>query len=297
MMAAEPFRAGAVQHPRRLGPLQLALLASVAVHVVVLAVRFVPAIHVPQTLKDPPLEVILVNTRGHDAPQKAQALAQANLAGGGEAAAGRATSPLPVSERAQEGDSFEDAQQRNNTLHEEQMQLLAQVRQRIAQMPQIDPNQAAGNPDRQAQEERRRQLSQVLAEIEKRINEENARPKRRFISPATRESASAMYYDALRQKIERRGTTSFPQQGGQKLYGQLIMQLTVDTSGRVLEAEIVQGSGNLALDRQAIAIATASGPFGRVTPEMIKGGYSRFVFVSRFRFTRDNTLEADLRAP
>ena len=35
--------------------------------------------------KDTPLEVILVNSRSGEAPEKAQAIAQASLAGGGEA--------------------------------------------------------------------------------------------------------------------------------------------------------------------------------------------------------------------
>ena len=61
------------------------------------------------------------------------------------------------------------------------------------------------------QEERRRQLLQLLAEIEKRVNEENARPKKRYISPATREEVYAIYYDVLRRKIEERGTRNFPE--------------------------------------------------------------------------------------
>ncbi len=35
--------------------------------------------------------------RAQERPEKAQAIAQANLAGGGDAAQGRATSPLPYS--------------------------------------------------------------------------------------------------------------------------------------------------------------------------------------------------------
>ena len=71
---------------------------------------------------------------------------------------------------------------------------------------------------------------QLLAEIEKRINEENARPKKRYISPATREEVYAMYYDGLRRKIEERGTRNFPENHGQKLYGELTMNVTVDAA-------------------------------------------------------------------
>ena len=80
------------------------------------------------------------------------------------------------------------------------------------------------------------------AEIEKRINEENTRPKKRYISPATREEVYAMYYDALRRKIEDRGTRNFPEYQGKKLYGELVMNVTVDAEGRVIETEVVRPS-------------------------------------------------------
>ncbi len=100
-----------------------------------------------------------------------------------------------------------------------------------------DPRDQSPNTDRVQQEERRRQLLKLLAEIEKRINEENSRPKKRYISPATREEVYAVYYDALRRKIEDKGTESFPEQAGRKLYGELTMIVTVNHDGRVLDTE------------------------------------------------------------
>jgi protein TonB len=95
-----------------------------------------------------------------------------------------------------------------------------------------------------AREEKRRQLIKLLAEIERRINEENAKPKKRYISPATREEVYAIYYDSLRRKIEDRGTQNFPQLAGRKLYGELTMIVTVNHDGRVLATEVVEPSGN-----------------------------------------------------
>ena len=73
-----------------------ALLASAALHGALLTVRFVDPERFNRAFRDTPLEVILVNSRSNEAPTQAQAIAQANLAGGGEAAKGRATSPLPM---------------------------------------------------------------------------------------------------------------------------------------------------------------------------------------------------------
>jgi periplasmic protein TonB len=178
-------------------------------------------------------------------------------------------------------------------MQEEQQQLLAQIRREIALLPPPDPSKEAGNPEEKAREERRRQLLQLLAEIEKRVNEENARPKKRYISPATREADYAIYYDGLRRRIEERGTRDFPEQNGKKLYGELTMNITVDASGRVVEADIVRPSSSRVLDRRAIAIVRAAAPFGNFTADMRKQA-DQIVVTSRFRFTRDDGLETTL---
>ena len=278
----------------RLSTLQIALGVSIALHALLLTVRFIDPERFNRVFEDTPLEVILVNAKTSERPDKAQAIAQASLAGGGEAAKGRATSPLPYSALTSIGDDLEEAQRKMDQMLEQQTQLLAQVRQQLAILPQPDPRKASKSSAQEQQEERRRQLVKLLAEIEKRINEENARPRKRYISPATREEAYAIYYDGLRRKVEDKGTQNFPEQGGKKLYGELIMILTVNHDGRVLETEVVQGSGNRLLDRRAEAIARAAGPFGHFGPAM-RAKADQIAVVSRFKFTRDQTLETDLR--
>ena len=274
--------------------LQLALSVSVALHAAVLSVRFVDPAGFDRMFQDTPLEVILVNAKSSEKPDKAQAIAQFALAGGGDADKGRATSPLPYSALTAVGDDFEDAQRKMDALQEQQTQLLAQLRKDIAALPVPDPRKPAQNAQEAAEQERRRQLIKMLAEIEKRINEENSRPKKRYISPATREEVYAIYYDALRRKVEDKGTVNFPEYGGKKLYGELVMILTVNHDGRVLGTEIVQGSGNTRLDRQAQAIAVGAGPFGSFNPDMRQKA-DQIAVVSRFKFTRDQTLETSVR--
>ena len=278
---------------RSFSTLQIALGASVAVHAVMLTVRFVDPESFNRVFHDTPLEVILVNSRTNEKPEKAQAIAQASLAGGGEAAKGRATSPLPPSALSELGDAAEDAQKKIDSMQDQQMVMLAQVRRMLAAMPPPDPQESKSNPDALAREDKRRQLVKLLAEIERRINEENARPKKRYISPATREEVYAIYYDGLRRKIEDRGTQNFPELAGQKLYGELTMIVTVNFDGKVIGTEIVETSGNLTLDRRAQAIARAAGPFGNFS-EAMRRKADQIVVVSRFRFTRDETLETKL---
>ena len=281
---------------RKLSTLQIALLISAGVHGALLAVRIVDPEGFNRIFQDTPLEVVLVNSRSGQAPDKAQVIAQASLAGGGDAERGRATSPLPPSALVEIGDSDEEARKQIEQLQETQQQLLAQVRRELALLPAPDPQRDQGSPQERAQEDKRRQLVQLLAEIEKRINEENARPKKRYISPAAREEVYALYYDRLRRKIEDRGTRNFPESGGKKLYGELIMNVTIDAEGRVLDTEVVQPSNSKILDRRAIAIVKAAAPFGSFTQAMRRNA-DQLVITSRFKFTRDESLETTLSAP
>ena len=280
---------------RKLSTLQIALIVSLGVHAALLAVRIVDPESFNRIFQDTPLEVILVNSRSGEPPEKAQAIAQAALAGGGDAQAGRATSPLPPSALVETGDANEEARKRIEQLQETQQQLLAQIRRELALLPAPDPQRDQGTPEDQAQEEHRRQLVQLLAEIEKRINEENARPKKRYISPATREEVYAMYYDQLRRKIEERGTRNFPENQGRKLYGELTMNVTVDAEGRLIDTEVVRPSSSKVLDRRAVAIVRAAAPFGPFNAPMRRRA-DQIVITSRFKFTRDEGLETTLTA-
>ena len=278
---------------KSLSTLHIALLASAALHAVVLTTRFVDPEQFDRVFKDTPLEVILVNAKSNEKPDVAKAIAQTSLAGGGDTEKGRATSPLPPSAFTNLGDAAEEAQRKVESMQEQQTQLLAQIKKELATMPPPDPKLPSNDAAQSEREEKRKQLIKILAEIEKRINEENARPKKRYISPATREEVYAVYYDSLRRKIEDKGTTNFTELAGKKLYGELTMIVTVNFDGRILATEVVETSGNLTLDRRAQTIVKGTGPFERFSDTMRRKA-DQIVVVSRFKFTRDETLETKL---
>ncbi len=273
--------------------LQIALGVSALLHAVVLTTRFVDPQSFNRVFKDTPLEVILVNAKSNEKPDFAQAIAQSSLAGGGQLEKGRATSPLPPSALTDLGDAAEDAQKKVDAMQEQQTHLLAQVKKQLASLPPPESTVPSFDLVQAEREEKRKQLIKILAEIEKRIDEENARPKKRYISPATREEVYAVYYDSLRRKIEDRGTNHFPELAGKKLYGELTMIVTVNFDGRILATEVAETSGNLTLDRRARAIVKGSGPFEKFTDAMRRRA-DQIVVVSRFKFTRDETLETKL---
>ncbi|MFW9594084.1 MAG: energy transducer TonB, partial [Macromonas sp.] len=76
---------------------------------------------------------------------------------------------------------------------------------------------------------------------------------------------------------------------GRKLYGELTMLITVNHDGQVLSTEVLQASGQAVLDRHAQSIVHSL-TFGRFNPDM-RVAADQIVVVSRFRFTRDATLQ------
>ena len=282
---------------KSLSTLQWALALSVLLHAVLLTVRFIDPEGLKRVFQDTSLDVILVNAESNEKPDKAQAIAQATMAGGGEAADKRIVStPLPPSPVESTGDApVNENQRRIDNMLEQQEQLLAQVRQQLATLPKVDPQKLREDPEARAQEERRQQLSKLLAAIERRVEEENSRPRKRYLSPATLGTTYAVYYDEMRRKIEHFGTENFPQVAGRKLYGELLMSLLINHDGRILDARVVHSSGNRMLDRLAELIASRASPFGNFTAAMRKDT-DQFDVTARFKFTHDMTLETTLQA-
>lgn len=291
-----PPRVGPPGTRRRPRTLHVALAVSLAVHAAVLTLRFVDPERFDRVFRDPPLEVVLVNARGGEAPDEAQAIAQASLAGGGDRNAGQATSPLPASPSAEAGDAAVQTVPRAQAPPPEPAaQLLARIQRDLATLPAPDPSEASARADETDTVEHRRRLLDQLARIERRINDDNARPKKRFVSPATREAVYALYYDHLRRRIEDHGTRDFPSAGGRKLYGELTVNMTIDARGRLLDARVLVPSALPQLDRQALAIVRAAAPFGAFGAAMRRES-DQIVVTSRFRFTHGDNVEASIGA-
>jgi protein TonB len=274
----------------------VALTLSLALHIAVLTLRVAAPERFERMFDNTTLDVILVNTsaKSETPPKKAQALAQTQLAGGGERRTGRAASPLAMSDQTTPGDGVSQVQRQVANLAKEQSLLLAQVKATLSQLPPLQPN--ASQLERQQLEQKRRQMLKLLAEIEQRIDQENARPSKHYISPATREAVYALYYDAFKRKVEDHGTRYFPERNGQKLYGELTMVITINPQGRVLTTEIVQSSGQTDLDRRAQAIVTSAGPFGEFNDEM-RQKIGQLGVISRFVFGKNNTLQTLAEVP
>jgi protein TonB len=268
---------------RALTTFQKAIAASLVLHAGLLTVRFVDPSALDRIFQPPVLEVVMLNTLGQSKPVKSQLLAQTSMEGGGNVLLGHAAAALLV-DAATPGLEFQDqpATSSIETMREQQNLLLAQVRDQLNAL-QNSAESSADPGNATQQEERQRRLAQQIAALEKDVASENARPRKRFFSPTTREAVFAVYFSELRRAIEKQGTLDFPQRDGEKIFGELTMAITVDAAGRVVTTSVARSSGDAVLDRHAESIVRRAAPYGPFSAA-IRATADQLVFVARFRF-------------
>ena len=279
-----------IQSVRALTTFQKAIAVSLVLHAGLLTVRFVDPTALDRIFQPPILEVVMLNAPGQSKPVKSQLLAQTSTEGGGNVLAGHATEALLV-DAAAPGLDFQNQLAANpiEAMRQQQNVLLAQVRDQLSAL-QNSAESSADPSKAMQQEERQRRLVQQIAALEKDVATENARPRKRFFSPTTREAVFAAYFTELRRAIEKQGTLDFPQRDGEKIFGELTMAITVDAAGRVVATSLARSSGDALLDHHAENIVRRAAPYGAFSAA-IRATADQLVFVARFRFvhTEDRT--------
>jgi protein TonB len=278
--------------------LWIAVGFSFLLHAALLAVKFAPPTNQTSKPLSSGLEIILVNARHDKAPVNADALAQANLSGGGNTELGRARSPLPNLQQSVDGNHIETQRRKIAELEQQQERMLSQLstlskeRIKVAEKSikkSVDVSTKPETMDTVA-------LARREAEIAKQVSDYNKRPIKSQLTPSTREVSYAVYYATLQKQIERTGTRYFPQQEGKKIYGDLIVYIPVYQDGSIYEKEggprIEKTSGNRMLDHAALAIVRRAAPFGSFPKGALGDGKTHvWEIITRFRFTRDEILE------
>jgi protein TonB len=286
--------------------LSAAIAISVMLHGIVLLFHFVAPRTVDTPATDPGLEVILVNAKHDKKPIKAQALAQADLDGGGANDEGRSKSPLPDMRKTENGENVTVAKKKIEVLEDHQRKLMDQFRkkttfssQQANEKNQFDENQLNNNG--QDRVDSTQALARMAAEISQTIEDQNKRPRKTFITPSTQAVGYAMYYKSLQKRVEDIGTLNFPQKDGKKLYGELIVYIPIFQDGTIYEKDggpkVEKSSGNKALDEAALRIVRRAAPFGKFPPNMRSADKDDlWIVITRFKFTRDQLLETELRS-
>ncbi len=277
--------------------MQVAVVASVAFHAfAIVGLGFkVPD---PRGFDAPHnvLDVVLVNAKSASRPEKADALAQANLDGGGNTdLKRRASSPFPVIDARESVPELKQAQSRVKQLEREAQVLMTQLKSGAA-VPVPDPAaELREKSDQTARDliEKSLEIQRLEAQIRRDYQAYQERPRKKFVGARASEYRFAVYVDNWRLKIERIGNLNYPEEARRrKLYGSLQLTVGVKTDGEVESVEINRSSGHKVLDQAAIRIVRLASPFDRF-PDAIRSDTDILYITRTWTFTRSDQLSAE----
>jgi protein TonB len=286
----------ALVSPRGDKLMAVAIAGSLLVHAFVLAVHFSPFDLRNLADKGPPLEVALVNAKTTAKPTKADILAQANLDGGGNTDADRrAKTPLPVLPKNSSEQQVAVATQKVETLERQTRELMTSLRSApiaAAQQKPVDASEPAELPTATELMQRTLEAMKLEAQIAKDMEAYQKRPKRRFVGARAEEYRFARYVEDWRMKVERIGNLNYPEAAReQRLYGSLILTVSIRSDGTIENVEINRPSGSRVLDAAAVRIVEMSGPFAPFPPD-IKRDTDILHITRTWTFTKADALVA-----
>ena len=249
----------------------IAIAISVVFHALLLALHF-QFPEASNAMRERALDIILVNAKSERKPSEAQALAQANLDGGGNTDENRrAKTPLPATQQQTTGNDVQTMQRRVQELEVQQQKILAQAKSiRSVAAGRTASEQPAPTPSVSGVDlaESARAMARLEGEINKSTDDYNKRPRKKFIGTRAEEYRFAQYIENWRQKIERIGTLNYPEAARGKLYGTLLLTVTIAADGSVMRVDINRSSGHKVLDDAARRIVQMASPYAPFPPDI-----------------------------
>jgi protein TonB len=276
-------------------PLAGAMIFSVAFHAFAL-------FGVALVLPDPrsaidfiqPLQVVLVNAKSKSRPAKADALAQANLDGGGNTPDDRqAKTPLPAIRDDQQF-TPEQIAKRVAQLEEESKRMLTRLKSehKVAQ-PELKKHQSSDMRSGEDLVQKSLEIARLEAQINKNWDAYQKQPRRKFIGARTQEYRFAQYIEDWRIKVERIGNLNYPEQARQqKIFGSLRLSVSINADGSLGPIEVSKSSGNRVLDAAAMRIVKLAAPYSPLPPD-IRKDTDILVITRTWTFTSSERLESE----
>lgn len=281
--------------PPNNGALTVALALSLVFHSVLLLITFKYPDALSFKSAPGPIEVVLVNSKSASRPVKADALAQANLDGGGNTEANRrAKTNLPALPDMPADEELSLASKRVQQLELEAHHLLTRMAPaNIAADPktlpveQVVPSDAPRIADLPHD---RLTIARLEAQIAREWDAYQKLPKRKFLGARTQKAIEAEYLDSWRQRIERVGTANFPDEARRRgVFGTVMVTVAIRADGTVESIEIDRSSGSRILDVSVEKIVQLAGPFKPFSAELRKE--ADILHITRnWAFTRSDLL-------
>lgn len=273
----------------------VAMIFSLALHAFALfgVVLVLPA---PRSASEvmQPLHVVLVNSKSKSRPRKADALAQANLDGGGNTAEDRQAKTSLPNIGDDEKITPEQAARQVAHLEEETKRLLTQIKSnyKVAQpKPSTQPSTSALSADDLVQ--RSLEIARLEAQISRNNDYYQKLPRRKSIGARTQEYRFAQYIEDWRVKVERVGNLNYPEQARREgIYGRLQLSVSIRADGSVESIEVNRSSGQRILDAAAMRIVKLASPFSPLPPNITRD-VDILTITRTWTFTPSDKLESE----
>jgi len=275
--------------------ISLAMIFSIALHAFALfgVTLVLPA---PNKAADimQPLHVVLVNSKSKSRPVKADALAQANLDGGGNTEEDRQAKTMLPNIGDDQKITPEQAAKQVAHLEQESKRMLTRLKSSY-NLPQPQPQKQPDAATATAEDLVQRSLE--IARLEAQINKNNdyyqKMPRRKFIGARTQEYRFAQYIEDWRVKVERIGNLNYPEQARrEQMYGKLQLSVSIRADGSVENIEVSRSSGHRLLDAAAMRIVKLAGPFSPLPPDITRD-VDILTITRTWSFTRSDKLESE----
>jgi len=277
--------------------MQVAMIGSIAFHaflVLGLGFRMIS----PGGLDEPHnvMDVVLVNSKSATRPDKADALAQANLDGGGNTDQKlRAKSPFPAVDPKEPSPELKAAQSRVKALEAEAKELMISLKSKAVVAPAAPPLAGPAPSDAEARDllQKSLEIERLEAQIRREHQAYQERPKRKFIGARTSEYRFAQYIDNWREKIERIGNLNYPEEAKARgIHASLQLTVAIKADGEVEAIEVNKSSGYKFLDQAAIRIVRLAAPFESF-PGSIRADTDILHITRTWTFTKSDQVVAE----
>jgi len=270
--------------------MQVAVVASIAFHTIaIVGLGF----NLPRMMREVAphnmMDVVLVNSKSFTKPTKADALAQANLDGGGNTDKKmRASTPFPMADPRQPSPELKASEERRKQLEAESREIMLQLQAKASVTPVQQQQEAREIVERNLEIER------LEAQIRREHQAYQERPRKKFIGARTEEYRYTVYIDRWRQRVERVGTLYYPAEARAKgIYASLQLTVGIKQTGEIESIEVNRSSGYKFLDRAAERIVRMASPF-EPFPKDIRSEWDVLYITRTYTFTRaDEVVTSD----
>lgn len=226
----------------------------------------------------PTLEVTLVQTRSELTPAEADFLAQFNQQGGGDLEYDSiAQNPLPVREISEQNTDLPtqpQTPQKRAEQHHEITELMSRDDRRKIMVD--TPKQAKAQQQLRPRDPGFLQYSvpelertRKWAEIDRQWQEQQKKPRHKYLNAQTREYKYARYIAEWEAKVQRVGNLTYPEKVRRLgLSGEVVLDVAMNPNGSIRNITVLKSSGNRLLDDVAIRSARLAAPFEPFPPEI-----------------------------